>query len=418
MKTKIIDYGYNCEGVGKTNGKVCFVPFALKDEEVEFEKTKETSSFIKGKLEKVLQASDKRIQAPCKYFGKCGGCMLQNIHLEEENEIKKSVIASHFSKLGYTGKIIVVSKNDYFYRNKIKLFCGSEGLGLKEMETDNIVPIDRCIICSKRINECILHCQNFVKAQGLEKNIENVIIRSEGEDALILFDFKSDVETNFQGLQIILGKGSGIYKSVAGGQPVHILGEKNLKENFLGVDISYSPSSFKQVNDLVAKKLYEDVIRSVKGNEVVNAYSGAGLLTALIAKSGKKCSGIEIGKSEHNDAEKLKATNHISKMINYRGDCCDMMGKVVTDFTSTIIVDPARRGCDSEVMKVINESKAERVIYISCDPATQVRDLKLLSNFEIVSIALYNMFPCTGRSECLVILDNKKLAKKLQEKSI
>ncbi len=413
---KIIDYGYDCEGVGKENGKVCFVPFALKDEEVDFLKVKESSSFIKGKLTKVVLPSEKRIAPPCKYFGKCGGCALQNVNLEEEKDIKTQIARSHFKKIGYTGKISMFSENEYSYRNKIKLFCGKDGLGLKEGESNNIVRIDKCLIVNERINECISFCQDFVKAKSLQNEIETLLIRSEGDDLLLNFTFNREIEVDFQGLQIMLGAGSGIYKTLLGGQPVHMIGAKALHEKVLGVDISYRINTFKQVNDQVALSLYNKVVKSVKGNEVVNAYSGAGLLTAIIAKQGKKCKGIEIGDSEHEDAEKLKTENGLNKMLNFHGDCKELLPKVISKFTNTIIVDPARKGCDSEVMKAINASNAERVIYISCDIASQVRDLKFLDKYEIASVELYNMFPRTAKSECLVIL-NKRQAKSCKKEA-
>ena len=104
----------------------------------------------------------------------------------------------------------------------------------------------------------------------------------------------------------------------------------------------------------------------------------------------------------------------LSKMQNYHGDCKDILPKVITKDTSTIILDPSRKGCESEIMKRINESQVERVIYISCEVPTQTRDLKLLSNYKIQSVCLYNMFPRTAKVECLVVLD-KKSAKSLQQ---
>ena len=414
MKTTINDYGYNCEGVGRVNGKVCFLPFALKGEEVEFDIEKETSSFINGKLKKVMRTSEKRIAAPCKYFGKCGGCALQNVELEEENKIKKEIAAGHFKKIGFKGEIGLVSVNDYFYRNKIKLFCNKNGLGLKKNDSAQIVNIDKCLIASERINEVISFCQDFIKAKQLEDKLENLIIRSEGENVLVHFAFKEKVDVDFQGLQIMLGAGSGIYYSFYGFAPMHALGAEELSETIGGVKISYNVSSFKQVNDAVMKKLYEDALSKVKGRNVINAYSGAGLLTALVAKKGIICSGIELGESEHEDAQRLKSDNGLSKMQNYHGDCKDILPKVITKDTSTIILDPSRKGCESEIMKRINESQVERVIYISCEVPTQTRDLKLLSNYKIQSVCLYNMFPRTAKVECLVVLD-KKSAKSLQQ---
>lgn len=416
LKTKIIDYGYNCEGVGKYDGKVVFVPFSLKGEEVEFLPAKVTSSFIKAKLVSVTNPSPKRINPPCKYFGRCGGCKLQNIGLADEMSIKQEIAEKHFAKLGYSGAIECIAINDYFYRNKIKLFCDKNGLGLKEAASNNIVSIDSCIISNNRINEIINCCQTFIKAQKLENKLDTLLIRTEGQHALIHFNFKEKFDLDFQGLQIMLGSGSGIFCSIKGGQPKHIIGAETLAENLFGIKINYSVSTFKQVNDQVAQNLYQKVLDNILGDEVINAYSGAGLLTAIIAKQGKKCIGIEIGESEHQDAQKLKEENNLKKMLNFKGDCGKILPQIITKSISTIIVDPARAGCDEAVINAINSSNARRVIYISCNIPTQVRDLQKLSNYNISSISIFNMFPKTAKVESLVILDKKKLSKNLQEK--
>ena len=151
MECDIFDYGYDGEGVGKIDDKICFVPFSLKGEKVEVAKIKETSSFVKAKIQKVITKSDLRDVPPCPYFEKCGGCAYQHTSYQNELEIKKELLSRQLKKIGYNGVIEVISGEEYGYRNKVKLFCQSGKIGFKERQTNSVCDIEKCLLAKNEI---------------------------------------------------------------------------------------------------------------------------------------------------------------------------------------------------------------------------------------------------------------------------
>lgn len=404
VKGKITGYGYDGEGVCRVDGKVCFVPFTLKDEIVEFGIVKDTSSFSKGEIVTIEEKSDEREIPQCPYYTKCGGCTYQHTNYDNEIKIKKDLLKGHMAKLGFNDEILVIkSPKKYDYRNKIKLFVGDKEIGLKYRGSDKICDIEKCLISDRLINEAIEDIRTFFKAQNLYKYFSEIIIRSENNSCLINFIMASFKNINYQGLQLMLGHHFGIFQTFKG-KTKHILGLKSLEVKEFDLDCEFSPNSFHQINPLIAQDLYKDVLTQIKGDNVINCYSGAGVLSGIIAKQNKRVIGIELGINEHNDAEILKENNNLFYLTNMQGDCAEIIPKLMGTF-STIIVDPPRTGMDKKVCQSINSKDCERLIYISCNSATLVRDLSRLDKYKIKMVKLYDMFPRTGEYETLVVLD-------------
>lgn len=404
---KITDFGYNGEGVGHIDGKVCFVPYTIVGEEVEVDRVKETSSFIKCKVKEVPTPSEKREVAPCPYFTKCGGCDFQHLGYQDELALKKEILSRHFAKLGYDGDIVVhPSDEPYGYRNKIKLFVGEHKLGLNRAGSDKVVDIDKCLLVDQQLNETLQKINNFVVSMKLGKSIENVILRKEQGQAFVWFIFKREVEVDFKWLSFILGDNHSIFVSVDKAEPVCVLGDEVFRVTEFDLKCEYSVDSFHQVNDKVYKELYLAATQNIVGDNILNAYSGGGVLSGLIAKSGKNVYGVELGSAEHEAAERLKECNGLATLTNIQGDCAKVLPELEVQF-DTILIDPPRAGCAKEVCEALNSSKAKRVIYISCNPATLIRDLQQLSSYRLEKVELFDMFPRTANFETLVVLNLK-----------
>lgn len=398
---EVTGYGYDGEGVARLDGKVVFLPYALKGEKVEFFKTKEKSSFINGTVTRVLTESEHRCPALCPYFEKCGGCTLQHANYNHELEIKKDLLKGQLSKIGFLGNIDVIgSPKEYGYRNKIRLFVGEQGLSLKQRGSNFLVAIDKCLLVRDRINDAVAKINNFISLQSLQGVYKEVVIRQEKDKLLVNFVKKSGKDVNYQGLYLLLGD-CGIFESF-NGKTLHRVGIKTLKTEEMGLDCQFGVNSFHQVNHYLTEKLYEGIIENVVGMNVLNCYSGAGVLSGVIAKQGKNVVGIELGLSEHKDAEKLKNDNKLSNLTNICGDCADVLANF-DGFADTIIVDPPRAGLSERVCDSINQIDAKRLIYVSCNSATMVRDLERLNNFKAEKVALYDMFARTGEYETLCI---------------
>ena len=169
---------------------------------------------------------------------------------------------------------------------------------------------------------------------------------------------------------------------------------------------------FMQVNNFIKQKLYTDILNLISSNEsVIDAYSGAGLLSAIVSKKAKNVVSIEIDENAVLSAKKLMEQNNIKNVNCIRANCSDALLKVAKGGTfNTVILDPARQGVDKKVIDAIEVSNIKRVIYVSCNPATLVRDLKLLSKvYDISLIQPYDMFPQTSDVETMVVLYRKEL---------
>lgn len=395
------DYGYDGEGVGKAGGKIIFVPCTLRGEIADVELTKKTSSFCKGRVVRLLRESPERQIPPCPYFGICGGCAFQHTSYSNELEIKKQLLSKQLAKVGYNSEITVVqSPLEYGYRNKIKLFVGYGAVGLKEKSSDRVVDIDNCKIASPMIDYAIKYIKNFIRGNNLYSKLSNVVIREENDFCTIEFVQRKKCEIDYQGLRLVLGEKYGIFESF--GNEI-IRGMRTLCTEEMGLQCEFSPRSFHQVNIGVCKLLYDKTVKSVVGKNVVNCYSGAGVLSGVLEKAGFNVTGIELGQTEHNDAQRLKELNCLNRLHNICGDAAEMLPKV-GEKIDTLIVDPPRRGMSKDVCATIAKLNFKRMIYISCNSSTLVRDIQRIGNVKVESATLFDMFARTGEYETLVTL--------------
>ena len=401
------DISYEAKGVGRINGKVVFVPFTIVGEEVEFEVDEENSRFISGKLKRVIEQNEKRILPKCPYFKACGGCDFQHMEYDEELKNKKRYISCELKKCGNVDNFkIITGKNRFNYRNKIKLVAKGDKLGFVGCDGKSFVEIKHCDIADEKLNDSL----KFVQESGVLKrltDLKNVILRKINEEIIIVFLFEKE---NVVAMQNLTETFSGLKTNVfvAFGRTFE---SNNVKiKKIVSVNDSINETvcnSFLQVNDEVAKKLYKEVCQSVTGKNVINAYSGAGELSMLLAKNAKFVCGVEMNENAHKRAERLKGNEKIQNLFNYLGKCEDVIPKITSQKRfDSIVLDPARAGAHKDVLEVIKKSQINECVYVSCNPATLARDLKVLTDkvFRIDKILAYDMFPCTKNIEILAIL--------------
>lgn len=403
----ITGYGYDGEGVCKVEGKVTFLPFVIKGEEVELTLQKDTSSFCRGSVKAITSPSPLRENPPCPYFGCCGGCAYMHTTYQNELEIKKQLLRSHLKKVGFEGTVHVVeSPQRYGYRNKIKLFVDNDKIGLKIRRSDKVVDIEKCLLVSDKINEVIIFVRSFVKGQNLYQFLQEIIIREENGKVLINFVKSSNKKIDYQGLYLLVGKNLGIFETF-NGQTLHKLGLECLETEEFGLKCKFKPTSFHQVNRFVMPKMYQKVLELVKGKKVVNCYSGAGVLSGILLTKCERVIGIELGLSEHNDAQDLKIENNLKGLFNMHGDCGEVLSRIDSKDADMIVLDPPKAGIDKKVAERLNGFSCNKMVYVSCDSATMVRDIARMDNFEIKEVYLFDMFACTGEYEALALLEKK-----------
>lgn len=403
VKIKILDISYNGSGVGKEeSGKTIFVPKVDVGEEAEVEVLKNNKTFDEGKVLTLLNTSSNRVKPKCPYFEKCGGCDFQHLTYEREKEIKIKIIKREFEKIGVKENIeFVDSEKRYNYRNKITLKHQNGKLGFNEASSHKFVEISFCPLADEKINKAVFDVLKFLKNKHFSflKSVSFLLSES---DVLITFLFtqreKLVLNEVLKAYSVFFAVGEVLEKA----RITKVFG-KECFYKVCGVSFPLFPTSFLQVNTLVSEKLYQFVQHNVCDTRVVNAYSGQGVLSVILAEKNEFVFGIEYQKSSHEIAEKIKTKN----MINFCGKVENVLPKL-TDKVDAIVLDPARAGCKKEVLEAISKSSIAKIVYISCNFATLMRDLSfLLKDFKIENTTIFDMFPQTANLETCVILTKK-----------
>lgn len=403
MQIDIFDISHSGSGVGKVDGKVAFVKYTDIGEKVECRLKSETSKFANFEVMKVLKPSKFRIEPRCQYFSVCGGCDFQHLKYDRELELKKIILKNELKKVNFCGDIEIVKCSKRFnYRNKIKLAYFNGKLGYNLEKSHEFLEIESCPLADDKISYAIQDVKVFLKNNHF-KYLKNVYFRSCDKNVLITFLFsqkeKFEVDENLKKYSVFKAIGATLESDKT--KIFKLCGNNQLFKTFNTFKFNVDAKSFMQVNDEIAFKLYDEIISLTSGQNVINAYSGQGLLSVLLSTKCQHVVGIEMQKSAHEIAEKIKTQN----VTNLNGKVEDILPNLVKKQRyDTIILDPAREGCKKEVLSAIENEKIHNIIYISCNFPSLIRDLKLLDNYQIELVEIFDMFPNTANMEVLAKL--------------
>lgn len=466
--------GSNGEGIIRHEGITFFVPACLPGEKIRFRVLKIKGNVGYGKAEEVLTPAEERVRAKCPVFTKCGGCCLQHLDYSAQLVHKATVVKDALRKIG--GLHIAVPtavKCDapYGYRNKLQIPVGVDRdgnnvIGFYAEHSHRIVPVSACAIhpewaekliavVKRYMTECAVKGYNEEQKSGA---LRHIVAREIGGKFIVTL---VSAKRTLPNVPYLVGLLSGIFKEfslyinfndtdtnvILGKefQLVHGVGVFEAEEQ--GITYEAGPVTFLQVNENVRTKLYRDALKTVceDGDEVViDAYSGGGLLTAMIAKKAKRVYGIELEKEASKCADSLKEKNALTNMTNICGYVEQELPAVLAKEKGEklrLILDPPRAGIARSVLFALLESGIERLTLISCNPATLARDLGVLSGrliekdgelvknpaytglaesetlggyYTVERIQPYDMFPQTKHVETLVQLSHKKPATNLE----
>ncbi len=408
MIVNILRYGNNGEGIAQKDGKIIFIDGALQSEIVDITITQENVSFCKAKINKVIMPSPNRVKPPCPYFGKCGGCQLQHINYLEQLRLKSIKIRGNLKKYAnFDGDCEIKSSNfQYNYRNHMRFAVVDNKLCLHKNKSKECVIVNYCHIACDAINCCIEPINEFLSINKLE--IDEVDIKSIKNQIIITFISKTDVKhIKISYLEDILSPfftyGFYIFNKQTN-QLNHLKGIKKIEYQD-EITCFISPLSFLQVNNEVARMLYNDVRDIVQNEVVVDAFCGRGTLSCKLAKKAKKVYGIEIEKSSVSDAMDIQRINNIQNVQFILGDSGEVLSNLYEKF-DCLVLDPPRGGVQRSVISNILNIKPKKIVYISCASNTLARDLKeLLNIYTIKNIKAYDMFPQTDEVETVVIME-------------
>lgn len=396
---KIIDMSFEGNGIGKDNNKVVFVPKTVTGDDINYQTITEYKNYNIGKLESINKKSNLRIKAKCPYYEMCGGCNISNLSYSNQLIFKKNKIKELFYKqlkLEIEPNIIP-SKEEYGYRNKITLSV-DKTLGLLKSNSHDIVHISSCYLVNDKVNKLIevLNSLNI-------NNLTEVIIRVSDNGIMLILNGNiklSEIEKLKDYVISIYLNNKEIYK------------KEDSYISLKGIKYKISANSFFQINTNNIVSLYEEIVKygclTLKDN-VLDLYCGTGSISLYISSHCNSVLGIEINKDAIEDAKINAKINNINNADFICGDVSKVlkMGKY-----DVVIVDPPRSGLDKHTKKVLKDINAKRIVYVSCNPITMVRDIKDMSesyNFE--NITLVDMFPQTHHVECVSVLHRKAIEK-------
>ncbi len=391
MKVEILRFDDFGRGICYVNDKVTFVPFSIPGDVLEIEITKEKRNYNEGKIVKIIKPSKNRIVPPCPYFGVCGGCAYQMLDYEKSILEKQNNVMNYFKKNGLLIKPNII-RNDtpYNYRNKITLKIVNKKIGYFKNNSHDIVEINDCLLANNKINEVIKLLSSLSIING------EVIIRCNyKEEVFIVINTYDNVDIskikNIKDLKGIVLNNKTIYENN------YFIEEVN--------DIKYNVAydAFFQVNRLVCGKMFKIAQDFVNIDDIVlDLYSGVGTLGLSATKKAKEVVGVEINKNAVDNANSNAKLNNLTNAKFIYSDAGDIKNLDIN--FNKLIVDPPRAGLSQDTIDFINKRLPEEIMYISCDYHTQVRDLKLLDDYEITNSYVCDLFSYTYHVECICIL--------------
>ncbi|MCG9911108.1 MAG: 23S rRNA (uracil(1939)-C(5))-methyltransferase RlmD [Flavobacteriales bacterium] len=455
-QVSISDTGNDGLSVGKHNGMAVFVKNAVPGDVVDIQIVKKKRNYAEGRAVKFHTYSPDRVAPECKHFGLCGGCTRQDLSYEKQLEFKQKVVFDCFTRIGHLTfpeiSPILPSENQFYYRNKMDFgFTASRWVTTEEMDSGSEVEERRALgfhvpgMFDKIFNvtECLLQpepsnqIRNGLREFTLKNNIpyyhirshegfmRNLIVRNNQEGqvmVIVAFAYEHPewqqavmhyLDSNFPQIVSLYQVVNTKLNDTLYDQDLQLYkGSPFLEEKLGDLRFLIGPKSFFQTNSRQGKRLY-DITRNfaqLTGSELVyDLYTGTGTIACYVASEASKVVGVEYVPEAIEDAHKNAQLNGIENTAFFAGDMKDVLND---DFVAThgkpdvIITDPPRAGMHDDVTRKILELSPSRIVYVSCNPATQARDLAILcEKYRITKVQPVDMFPHTYHVENVVLLE-------------
>ncbi len=443
-----------CAAEGKAlahwNGAVVFVPFAVPGDVVNIKLTRKYHNYYEGFISKIVTPSKDRVEPFCGHFGTCGGCKWQPLPYGLQLEAKRKQVEDQLVRLGHLSvpeiRPTLPSDKTIYYRNKLEFTYSNKrwfpwgvdpdsvpaeekmGLGFHVGKFfDKVLDIEHCYLQKDPSNDIRLFCKRYAVSHGLrffdiranEGFIRNMFIRTTetGDLMVILCFFHEDREAReamldaladafpqITSLYYVINKK--LNDSIGDQECILYKGSETIRETMEGLTFRIGPKSFYQTNSGQALKLYTVArdFAELTGNEVVyDLYTGTGTIAQFVSGKAAKVIGIEYVPEAIEDAKSNAASNGITNCEFFAGDMKDVLVPSFIEehgHPDVIILDPPRAGIHPDVAKVILDAAPDRIVYVSCNPASQARDLAILcEKYEITAVQPVDMFPHTQHVE-------------------
>ncbi|TGA98351.1 23S rRNA (uracil(1939)-C(5))-methyltransferase RlmD [Sporolactobacillus shoreae] len=431
-------------GVAKVDGYTLFVPGALPGEKGTIQVLKTKKGYGYGRLIQLTKPSEKRVDPPCPIYDQCGGCAIQHLSPEGQLDHKRQIVIDALERIGGFSDVTVYPTlgmdEPWDYRNKIQVPVatqnGTFAFGFYKKRSHEIVNMDHCIITDPTIDDIVQTVRRIAednsiapydesKNRGTLRHVMARVGKKTGEVMVVLITRTEELPFRKNFIKELTEKHPEIKSIVQNINPKStnaILGEKTktlwgrdvIYDQIGGVTFAISAQSFFQVNPEQTEVLYGKALEyaGLTGDEtVIDAYCGIGTISLFLAKQAKEVYGVEIVPEAIEDARKNAELNQITNAYFEAGKAEDVIPNwrdqgIEPD---VIVVDPPRKGCEASLIETMIAMQPKRIVYVSCNPATLARDLKMLvpGGYEIKKVQPVDMFPQTLHVECCVSLEKK-----------
>ena len=430
--------GYSSEGLGivRLDGAVVFVPGAVRGERVDLKITKVMKTVAAGRIVKIHKPSPERAEPECPYYGRCGGCDFQHLTYPEELWAKRQRVQDALTRLGGSDvevEDILGAKDPTHYRNKSQYPVGADGaIGFFQARSHKVVPVERCLIQPEAADRTAAAVRTWMRrykisaydetsGKGLVRHVY-VRVNRKGESLCCLVvngkgvprepELAALVRAAAPGtVGVLINSNTRRGNVVLGDRYRTVWGQDFLMDTLRGLTFKLSVPSFYQVNPAQTEVLYGKALEyaGLTGKEtVLDLYCGIGTITLCMAGSAQRVIGAEIVPAAIRDAEENAARNGIENAAFFCGDAADVAAKLEAEGLrpDVVTVDPPRKGLAPEVIASVVAMGPDRVVYVSCDPATLGRDVKLFaaSGYILRRACAVDMFPGTRHVETVALL--------------
>jgi len=444
VDAKCIDYTHDGQGIIKIDGFPVFVKNMLLDEEGKVKIIKVLKNYAVGRLIEIYRPSPVRVEPRCPIFKQCGGCHLQHLSQAGQQSLKTKRVKDTMERIGHCNVDVLpclMMENPWYYRNKVQVPIGLQNhqlvSGFYKQHSNEIVPMDICYIQNEESNQLVNRTRELlqlsheipydkVKHQG---NIKHILVKygnTTHELMLVLITYKKKIKNiqhiihmltkEFPHLQTIIQNINTRHDNVILGEDIKILyGKGYIEDTLLGNIYRISTKSFYQINPIQVEHLYQKAIDYAQlkpTDQVIDAYCGIGTISLSLAKYVSHVYGVEIVEQAIKDAKENAQRNHIE---NVEFTCQDA-GEFMVEFAKenkhidVVMVDPPRKGCSQVFLDQLITLLPERIVYISCDVATQARDIAYLQEhgYHADICQPVDMFPHSYHIENIVRLSYRK----------
>lgn len=457
----ITDYAAEGKALARVNELVVFVPFAVPGDVVDLQVRRKKHSYCEAEIIRFIRYSERRVKPFCQHFGICGGCKWQNIPYDEQLRMKQKQVYDQLTRIGKVNlpefNQILGSVKTQGYRNKLEFGCSNRrwltqeeiasGSDFTQMNAvgfhitgafDKILPIEKCWLMDDLQNKI----RNAIRDYAYEHDIvfydirkqcgllRDIMVRNsdtgewmvliqfhyeKDEDEVIAKNLLQHIADGFPEITSLLyvnnQKGNDTFNDLN----IEVFkGNDYIYETMDGLTFKVGAKSFYQTNTKQAYHLYSVVrdFANLTGNELVyDLYTGTGTIANFVSRYAKRVIGIEYVPEAIEDAKINSEINNISNTLFFAGDMKDILTESFISENGTpdiIITDPPRAGMHPDVVQTIIKTAPKRIVYVSCNPATQARDLSLLDNlYEVVAVQPVDMFPHTPHVENVVLLNRR-----------